>query len=123
MGTQSAKCPACREPALRVKFGCDEKARWPVWTSTCPSCLGTGCDVCEKAGELHYYRCPNSMTNDDGRRALEFAMAYENGFLPDEGPYGRQVNSGMTLINLVRMERAKIQRAAQESTQKDSGSG
>jgi hypothetical protein len=55
------------------------------------------------------------MASADGRRAVEFACAYESGFLPGAGPYGEQVHVGMTAINLARMEKAKIERAISES--------
>jgi len=85
-----------------------------VWIGTCEFCLGNGCEKCEKQGERVHYRCPASMTNEEGRRALEYACAMEMGFLPSEGSYGKQVHSGMNCINLVRMEKAKIERAAMD---------
>lgn len=115
MGIQAAKCPACREPALRERFGCDKKATNAVWTGTCEFCIGSGCPECANTGERWRYRCPTSMTDDDGRRALEFACAIEIGFLPDNGSYGHQVHSGMNAINLARMEKAKIERARMDS--------
>lgn len=128
MGTQPAKCPACKEPQLRERFGCDKVARNPVWAGTCEFCIGSGfgargeaCKECEGTGERYRYRCPASMTSDDGRRALEFACAMELGFLPSEGPYGRQVHSGMNCVNLVRMEKAKIERAVADQAMAKQG--
>lgn len=117
MGTQAAKCPACREPQLRDRFGCDKAAKMPSWIGTCEFCIGRGCDQCANTGDRVHFRCPASMTSDDGRRALEFACAMELGFLPDEGPYGHQCHSGMNCINLVRMEKAKIERATMDAQQ------
>lgn len=97
---------------LRKRFGCDEVAANPVWAGTCEFCIGAGCDECGGRGERMRYRCPASMSSNDGRRALEFACAYDNGFLPGDGPYGLQIHSGMNAINIARMERAKIERAA-----------
>jgi hypothetical protein len=118
MGTQTAKCPACREPSLRARWGCDADAENPSWEGTCEFCIGSGCPECDGQGVRRRYRCPNSMSGPDGQVALQFATAYDAGFLPSAGSYGEQGHKAMSLIGLVRMERSRIERSIAESKQR-----
>ena len=61
------------------------------------------------------------MTDDSGKRALEFACALELGFLPAPGAYGDQVHSGMAAVNIARMEKAKIERSIAEANAQKGG--
>ncbi len=118
MGLQAARCPNCREPALRKKWGCDSDAQMPVWCGTCPACLGGGCEACGQSGQRYHMRCPSSMSGWEGRRVIERVVAFENGILPGPGSYGEQMHTGMIAISLARSEQGRIERAMMESSRK-----
>jgi len=79
--------------------------------------MGGGCEKCRLRGERERYRCPMSMSGPEGQLSLEFAMAFEAGFLPGPGAYGEQSHKGMAMISIARMEKNKIERAAQEAAE------
>lgn len=115
LGTQTARCPACRRSAaLREEWGCDKPSGREVWSGTCTACLGAGCDACAMRGTAPRERCPSSMTDDEGRAVMRALSAYRNGVLPAEGGWGDQCARGMAMVDLAAMEAGRCQEDAQK---------
>jgi hypothetical protein len=112
-GTQSAKCPKCREPQLRKQWGCDEAAAWPIYTQSCGSCCGAGCADCQNRGSVAVNRCPFSQTGSYALEIARLASAVEAGFLPTAGGYLDQPAAIMRLVELTLQEKARINGAEQ----------
>lgn len=117
-GRQNAKCPRCREPKLREQWGCDAPAKWPIFSSTCPACLGAGCEECQQKGQVQHYRCPKSQSSGPAFEVIRLASAVEAGFLPTAGGYGDQPSAIMRLIEIALHERAEIERAQAAQAEK-----
>ena len=117
-GRQNAKCPRCREPKLREQWGCDAPAKWPIFSSTCPACLGAGCEECHNKGQVQHNRCPKSQSSDAASEIIRLASAVEAGFLPTAGGYGDQPGRIMRLIEIALHERGEIERAQAQTEKK-----
>lgn len=110
---QPAKCPKCRTPELRERWGCDKAAAVSVYARTCESCFGldSKCEACGGRGELLRDRCPSSDAGDIGRIVLRALSQYQNGILPVDGGWADQSAKLMRLVDIAASERGKLQDA------------
>jgi hypothetical protein len=112
-GEQVAKCPKCRTPELRERWGCDKPAAVAVYARTCEACFGldSGCTTCDGRGEVRRDRCPSSDADDVGRVVIRALHQLQNGVLPIDGGWSEQSAKLMRLVDIAASERNKLQEA------------
>jgi hypothetical protein len=81
-------CEKCRDPDLRVQWGCDSPSERCVFRTTCSVCNGGGCGGCEE-GYVEHHRCPTAILREAAadlpalRTALSaYSLFSEHGVLP-----------------------------------------
>lgn len=117
-GLQAARCPKCREPALRERWGCDKPAAAPVYQSSCHACFGTtlDCETCGGHGKLMFDRCPSARASRFAREVVSLlGMVKDKGVLPAAGGYGDQPARLMSLIEVAWMEANRLEEAQREN--------
>ena len=114
-----AKCPKCRTPELRERWGCDKPAERAVYARTCEACFGldSSCTACGGRGEVHRDRCPSSEAGDVGRVVIRAYNQLQNSLLPVDGGWCEQSAKLMHLVEIAASERNKLLEAEQRAAE------
>lgn len=89
---------ACKQAAVRARWGCDQDVENPVYAVDCWICSGIGyeCDRCNGTGKIPMPRCPGRCNTTDVRRVVAAYNWMKKGFLPVEGGY---LDQAQTFLN------------------------
>lgn len=75
----------------------------------CWHCSGKGCAECQGSGHLTLRACPMLLIDEPTQHAMRTARFAKLGYLPREGPWGKQREFDLHTIELVTSEQARLQ--------------
>ena len=132
VGKSFPDCARCRlkgSEELRLGWGCDAPAEYPVFDIGCSRCNGAdySCESCGGRGLIDLYRCPTGLLSDATpplRSKIDLLMrAYfhydKRNVLPAEGGWIDQTRTFLAGVEIIDAEKGRLERVRSDKQERD----